>query len=198
MKAQIRNGCLARQAAWALIAAGLVSLGCTHASRSEAPTVLVATPLVRTPDLRPALSPEMQAQLRPSGLPALGEGPWSANPYRGQDGVVETGRGVFHAACARCHGVGAEPTPEAPDLRRLPIFCRRLAETAWKDRCLSDVDRHFWASVQEGKVRAGVVYMPSWRGTLTPEAIWAVRTYLESLTPAAPARPPARPGHGAP
>lgn len=111
----------------------------------------------------------------------------TVNPYRGRNEVVEAGRAIFHQACARCHGKDAEPTPEAPDLRRLNGTCRRIAAPEISRHCRDDVDAHFLDSVRQGKVRAGVVYMPSWEGVLTPQAIWAVRTYLESR----PAPPPA-------
>lgn len=195
MNVKIRACGLWRWVGWVLLSGGLLQAGCSHPSRPRAPEAAAAPAAasgVRAPDLRPMLAPELQAQLNPGNLPAVGDGPGLSNPYRGQASVVAAGRSVFHAACARCHGVEAEPTPEAPDLRRLNAYCRRVLDAALQDRCQSDVDRHFWASVHEGKVRAGVVYMPSWAGTLTPEAVWAVRTYLESLTPAAPARKPDR------
>ena len=34
--------------------------------------------------------------------------------------------------------------------------------------------------VRRGKVRNGAVYMPPFEGTLTQEAIWTIRTYIET------------------
>ena len=129
-----------------------------------------------------ATTPASQADVKvnPPGLPAAGAAPLASNPYRGQAAVADIGRGAFNQSCARCHGVDAEPTPEAPDLRRLNNFCLRLKQESLKAHCLSDVDQHFLQSVLEGKVRAGLVHMPAWKDVLTPETIWSIRTFLES------------------
>ncbi|NDY92675.1 c-type cytochrome [Ideonella livida] len=125
------------------------------------------------------------AALPPGG--AASAPAWAApNPYRGQTAVLAAGREAYHQHCARCHGVQAEATAEAPDLRRLNGFCRRLDDADLRQRCLGDVDRHFLHSVLEGKVRAGVVYMPPWRGQLDAATVWSIRTWLEGQRPPPP------------
>ncbi len=195
-----RQGLLA-----ALLLAGIGALtACAHPEGQSVPHIAQqasaasAAPKTRAPDMRPVLDAQQRALLNPAGLPSAGIGPWTVNPYRGQAGVVDLGRTVFHAACASCHGPNADPTPEAPDLRRLDGFCRKLKAPTLKDRCHADIDQHFMASVQSGMVRAGVMYMPSWKEALSPESIWAVRTYLETLRPPPPAVLPDRKAPPAP
>lgn len=115
-----------------------------------------------------------------AGLPPLGERLVLPNPYRGQTAVVDAGRQLFNTHCASCHGTNAvEPSAEAPDLRRLGSFCRRLQDAALRSHCLRDVDTYFVQSVHEGKVRAGVVHMPPWKHQLSQEEIWSIRTFIE-------------------
>ena len=75
---------------------------------------------------------------------------------------------------------------EAPDLRRLNSFCQALKDPALQARCLQDVDGYFMMSVNTGKVRAGIIYMPPWRDVLTAQEIWAVRSFIESRPLPAP------------
>lgn len=111
------------------------------------------------------------------------------NPYRGQTSVHEAGRQSYNQHCAECHGNDArQSVAEAPDLRRMDSFCRRLKDHALKADCTADVDRYYLRSVHEGKVRAGVVHMPAWKGVLTPQEIWSIRTYVETR----PMDPPKR------
>jgi len=116
-----------------------------------------------------------------SGLPPIVEGS-EVNPYRGNAQAVEVGNSAFHQACARCHGVDANPSGSlpAPDLRQLHRFCGRIADTNLRARCMSDNDHFFNTSVQEGKVIVGVVHMPRWKETLNQQTIWAIQTYIES------------------
>lgn len=109
------------------------------------------------------------------------------NPARGDPAAIAIGAQVFQANCARCHGAQAtQPSAEAPDLRRLNSFCQALKDVPLQARCLQDVDDYFMMAVTTGKVRAGIVYMPPWRDVLTPQEIWAVRSFIESRPPAAP------------
>ena len=109
------------------------------------------------------------------------------NPARGDPAAIAIGAQVFQANCARCHGAQAtQPSAEAPDLRRLNSFCQALKDMPLQARCLQDVDDYFMMAVTTGKVRAGIVYMPPWRDVLTPQEIWAVRSFIESRPPAAP------------
>lgn len=161
--------------------------------QSLALLALVAATLaacVQPPSSSVAPVPDSAAKANPQGLPPLGTPAHSSNPYRGQAEVAAIGRGAFNASCSKCHGVDADPTPDAPDLRRLNSFCNRLKQDPMKSHCLSDVDQHFMQSVLEGKVRAGLVHMPAWKGVLHPETIWSIRTYLESRKPPLPAKAP--------
>lgn len=115
-----------------------------------------------------------------SGLHALVEGA-TGNPYRGDPRAVEVGNSAFHQACARCHGVGANPAGmPAPDLRQLHRYCARITEAALRSRCMSDNDHYFNKSVQEGKIIVGVVHMPRWKETLNQQTIWAIQSYIET------------------
>ena len=109
------------------------------------------------------------------------------NTSRGAPAAIDLGRQVFQANCAHCHGAGAtQPSAEAPDLRRLNVFCQQLKDSALQARCLQDVDSYFMMAVNTGKIRAGIVYMPPWRDVLTAQEIWAVRSFVESRPPAVP------------
>lgn len=41
------------------------------------------------------------------------------------------------------------------------------------------MDDYYAGTVRRGRTRDGRVYMPPFEGTLTQEAIWSIRTYLE-------------------
>lgn len=111
------------------------------------------------------------------------------NAYRGNPQVLAAGQAAYQSHCASCHGDDAtHPQAEAPDLRRLNGFCRRLKDAALAARCLKDVDSYWLHSVREGKVRAGVVHMPPWKDVLTPQEIWAIRSFVESRPPEPPRR----------
>lgn len=105
----------------------------------------------------------------------------AGNPFRGNASAIAAGQQAFNTHCARCHGQDAsQPSAEAPDLRRLNAFCNRLNDASLKRHCLSDVDTYFLESVREGKVRAGVLYMPPWKSTLSEETMWEIRSFVES------------------
>lgn len=117
-------------------------------------------------------------------LPPLAE-PWpERNPYRGSVEAARIGHNAFNQTCAKCHGVDADGSrAPAPDLRRLGRSCGRVQEPELKPRCIADVDDYFRTSVLKGKTKVGVEHMPPWEGTLTPELIWAIRTFVESQAP---------------
>lgn len=130
----------------------------------------------------------------PEPQPALPEAPWgwqAPNPWRstgpGDATVLAQGRQAYDEHCARCHGEQASrPQAEAPDLRRLNGFCRPLNNPALQAHCQRDVDAYFSQSVQEGKVRAGVVHMPPWAGVISPASAWAIQRFIESRPLPAP------------
>jgi len=90
------------------------------------------------------------------------------NPLRGDEVAIAIGKSGYNSNCARCHGLGAISGGVAPDLRALE---------AGDD----DIDEYFIGKVIEGAVRNGNVYMPPFKGILSNEAIWSIRTWLETL-----------------
>ena len=90
------------------------------------------------------------------------------NPYRGNKTAIEIGKSGYNSNCARCHGLGAISGGIAPDLRELP---------AGDD----DSDEYFIGVVKDGAVRNGNVYMPPFKDVLPAEAIWAIRTWVETI-----------------
>lgn len=96
---------------------------------------------------------------------------WAAvNPYRTSpehDKAQEIGASAYNQNCAACHGLEAKSGGIAPDLRLLDV---------------GDAgDEWFVERVRHGAVRDGRVYMPKMADYLSQEALWAVRTYLDSV-----------------
>lgn len=118
-------------------------------------------------------------------LPPLGETWRVDNPYRGDAQVAAIGRSLYNESCARCHGPEGDATRHVGnDLRMLDIYChRRIEDPKARAHCVRDNDDFFKLSVLEGKRRAGVTHMPAWKDVLSQEAIWAIRTFLESRRP---------------
>ncbi|MCP1511738.1 MULTISPECIES: cytochrome c-550 PedF [Pseudomonas] len=102
---------------------------------------------------------------------AVNEDGWAAvNPYRTSlehDRAVEIGASAYNQNCAACHGLEAKSGGIAPDLRMLDV-----GEAG---------DEWFVERVRHGAVRDGRVYMPKMADYLSQEALWAVRTYLDSV-----------------
>ena len=101
-------------------------------------------------------------------LPKLA-GPLTANPYRGtpaEEKARQIGSSAFNQNCARCHGLEAVSGGIAPDLRHLPKG--------------TEGDEYFQMRIRNGSVRNGVTYMPPFGAIFSEEAIWAIRTYLDS------------------
>ena len=55
-----------------------------------------------------------------------------------------------------------------------------MQDEALKTRCLADVDHYFVTTVLKGKYILGVEHMPAWDGILKQEAVWAIKTYVDS------------------
>lgn len=90
------------------------------------------------------------------------------NPFRGNKTAIEIGKSAYNTNCARCHGLGAVSGGIAPDLRAL-------------DPLDDDSDEYFVTKVQDGIVRNGNVYMPPFKDVLSPEAMWTIRAWVETL-----------------
>ena len=115
-----------------------------------------------------------------SKLPALGDDWRAENPFRGNAEAVAIGTSAYNQNCARCHGLEAVSGGIAPDLRKLDNDCSSLKDAAKKSACLKEIDGYYLSSVRQGKVRNGAVYMPKFEGVMNQEAIWSIKSYLES------------------
>jgi len=104
------------------------------------------------------------------GLEQLGQDWRAENPYRDSkdhDKALEIGKSAYTQNCAACHGLDAISGGIAPDLRHLDVG--------------ASGDEWFVERVRNGAVRDGRVYMPKMADYLSQEALWAVRTYLDSV-----------------
>jgi cytochrome c-550 PedF len=118
-----------------------------------------------------------------STLPQLGAKWLDTNPYSKGDAhreALRIGTSAYNQNCARCHGLEAISGGIAPDLRKLDSDCTGLADPAQKEMCLGEISEFFVATVRKGRARDGRVYMPPFEGTLSQEAIWSIKTYLET------------------
>ncbi len=115
-----------------------------------------------------------------TGLAPLGDEWRSVNPYSGNATAVEIGASGFNQNCARCHGLEAISGGIAPDLRRLDNECAGMKDKTARDNCVKDNDDYMITTVRHGRTRNGAVYMPPFEGVLSQEAMWAIKTYLES------------------
>ena len=102
-----------------------------------------------------------------SSLTQLGADWRIANPYRDNADAIRIGDSAFNQNCARCHGLGGVSGGIAPDLRYLERG--------------DEMDEYFIGKVRNGVTRNGAVYMPPFEGTLTQEAMWAIRAWLETV-----------------
>ena len=101
-----------------------------------------------------------------AGLAPLGEGWKDENPYRGDVKAIAIGDSGFNQNCARCHGLQVISGGLAPDLRYLPAG--------------KEGDEYFVERVRHGAIINGMTKMPAFEGVLSQEALWAIRTYIES------------------
>jgi len=113
-------------------------------------------------------------------LPQLGEDWRLENPYRGNAAAIRIGASGFNQNCARCHGLEAISGGIAPDLRRLDNDCVSVKQAAKKAECVAEIDQYFTVTVRRGRTRNGAVYMPPFEETLSQEAVWAIKSYLET------------------
>ena len=102
-----------------------------------------------------------------STLKPLGEALLEENPYRGDPEAIRVGTSGYAQNCARCHGLQGISGGMSPDLREM--------ETDKEN------DKYFLSVTMKGRARNGKVYMPPYKETLSQEAIWAIRAYIESL-----------------
>ena len=115
-----------------------------------------------------------------AGLPPLGDKWRDENPFKTNKLALKIGASAFGQNCARCHGIDAISGGIAPDLRLLDRDCVGLKVEAKKLACYKEMDAYFLTSIRGGKVRNGAVYMPPFEGVFNQEAMWSIKTYLES------------------
>ena len=116
-------------------------------------------------------------------LPQLGSKWLPSNPYSSGPAFQEAlriGTSAYNQNCARCHGLEAISGGISPDLRKLDADCTGISDPDKQQACYHEIDDYFVATVRRGRVRDGRVYMPPFEATLSQEAIWAIRTYLET------------------
>jgi len=113
-------------------------------------------------------------------LPALGTEWRSENPFRQHDKAIAIGTSAYNQNCARCHGLEAISGGIAPDLRKLDNDCVNVRDAAKKAACVKEIDEYFSATVRRGRTRNGAVYMPPFEGVLNQEAVWSIKSYLET------------------
>ena len=100
------------------------------------------------------------------GLKPLGDTMLEENPYRGDPKAIAVGFSAFTQNCARCHGLEAISGGLAPDLRYLEPG--------------KEGDTWFMERIQNGAMVNGVYKMPPFKTVFNQEAMWAIRSYLES------------------
>lgn len=100
------------------------------------------------------------------GLPSI-DGRLTENPFRDNETAKVIGASAYNQNCARCHGLEAVSGGIAPDLRYLPVG--------------TEADEYFAQKVRNGVVRNGVTYMPPFGELFSEEAIWSIRTWIESV-----------------
>jgi cytochrome c-550 PedF len=116
-------------------------------------------------------------------LPVLGPDWRADNPYRtppAQPKAVTVGSSAYNQNCARCHGLEAISGGIAPDLRKLDNDCATQKDAVKQAACVKEMDGYFIGKVRRGVSRNGAVYMPPFDGVLQQEAVWAIKSYLET------------------
>ena len=101
-----------------------------------------------------------------TGLEPLGEEWRKENPYRGNETAIKIGASAYNQNCARCHGLGAISGGIAPDLRGLE---KDAAGDAW-----------FLNRIRKGATINGDFKMPPFEKLMNQEAMWAIRSYIDS------------------
>ncbi len=106
-----------------------------------------------------------------TGLDPVGEDWLEENPYREMGGdqyklAIEIGASGYNQNCARCHGLEAISGGIAPDIRYLD------------EGALGD--EWFMERIRKGYSQNGAYKMPPFQEVLSQEAMWAIRSYIET------------------
>lgn len=103
-----------------------------------------------------------------TGLDPLGEEWKTENPYRGNATAISIGTSAYNQNCARCHGLEVVSGGLAPDLRALEAG--------------KPGDEWFIDRIRHGaKKPDGSTMMPGFEGIMSQEAMWAIRSYIETI-----------------
>lgn len=106
-----------------------------------------------------------------TGLDPVGEEWAEENPYRLMGGAqyelaVQIGSSGYNQNCARCHGLEVKSGGLAPDLRFMDDGI--------------DGDEWFLERIRKGYSQNGAYKMPPFQEILSQEAMWAIRSYVET------------------
>ena len=103
-----------------------------------------------------------------TGLETLGDAWRTENPYSGNKTAIEIGQSGYNQNCARCHGLEVISGGLAPDLRYL-----EKGKTG---------DEWFIQRIRHGAKKSdGTTIMPAFEGIFAQEAMWAIRSYIETV-----------------
>lgn len=107
-----------------------------------------------------------------TGLDPVGTEWLTENPYRVKGGeqyelAKQIGSSGYSQNCARCHGLQGVSGGIAPDVRFLDEG--------------QPGDEWFMERVRKGYTLNGAVKMPPFEGVFSQEAMWAIRSYVETL-----------------
>jgi cytochrome c-550 PedF len=105
-------------------------------------------------------------------LPPLGDEWREENPYRGDAEAIRIGSSAYNQNCARCHGLEAISGGITPDLRKL--------NSPDEFDSIQESDEWFMTRIRGGAVIDGRVYMPPFEGILSQEAMWSIRSYIDT------------------
>ena len=116
------------------------------------------------------LADEAGVAVDTTGLNPITTGWLTENPYRADkaqyDVATKIGKSGYNQNCARCHGLEVKSGGIAPDLRYLDDG---KAGDEW-----------FINRARNGFALNGQQKMPRWEGVITQEAMWAIRSYIET------------------
>jgi cytochrome c-550 PedF len=136
-------------------------------SRFVAAFALAALVAIKTSPLAFAHGDVTPQPIDIAGLDQLGDEWRTENPYRGNATALEIGASGYNQNCARCHGLQVISGGLAPDLRYLE---KGKVGDEW-----------FMERIRHGAKKSdGTTIMPAFEGVFSQEAMWAIRTYIES------------------
>ncbi len=136
-----------------------------HPARAIALAALLASPLAWSHGSVTPQAVDIQ------DLERLGDEWRDENPYRDHpqhDLAVDIGARAYNSNCAACHGLEAKSGGIAPDLRE-------LENGPWGDEWFKEL-------VTNGSERNGRVLMPRMSDYVSQEGLWAIRTWLETVS----------------